>query len=805
MKRTTLHLLPNAHIDPVWLWDCREGALEAVSTCRCMVELMGRNPELTFIRGEAWAYEQVEAYAPELVPEIRRLIAAGRWDVVGGTYVQSDGNLPGTATYVRQLETGLRHFRERYGVEVRAGWSADCFGHSLGLVEIFAEAGIRYYAFNRPEAWFRPLPKPLFFWRGQGGGEVLCYRIPVGWYASERAQVCERLDEALEQSAGWDLENVAVFIGLGDHGGGPTQRHIDEIAAWRLAHPEVEVVYSTLHGFFQAAEAEIARRGRELVPVLGDELNFLMRGCYGSCLKTKSAYRDAEGGLKRASILDTAISVGMGVQPQDFSRQWRGLLFNCFHDILPGTSIERASVEQVDWLRGILSDARRMEFQACAALACRIDTQVPPPQASDLPAAVPALVFNPHPYPWSGALELEASLDSRPVWEYEGRVQEIPVELRNEAGTPLPFQRIDHEHNSFLSLPWRQRVLFETTLPPGGWRRFTLGYAPQAKAVAPSAGTAVGQGEILSNGRLAVEIDRAHDAIRILRDGTELFGGAGLALECCRDTWGSWGDQKERPEGYLCQETLERWRIGRVELLEGGPLRATLFAEFAGARSTATARISLRRDSLRVECAFRVVWNEAGTRLRIVTAPAEAVRYAVLGGELERQETGDVPGGRHLVWKGGGRQVGIATDHASCFGNYGDCFAVTLVRGSKYATDAEHPATDCPERPACDLGEHLCRISILAEASEAAEAADDLETPPLVLICDRHPGTLPSRGSLFRIDNPRVRLLDLQSTPQGVQATLQQFSAPMERARLWVGERSREATVPFARIVKVTM
>ena len=165
--KQTVHLIPNAHIDSVWMWDAQEGAMEAISTCRTMVALMRKYPELTFVRGERWVYEQILQDDPELFDEIRQLHREGRWDIVGGNYVQSDTNLPNTQTFLKQFEYGKRFFAEHFNYDVKVAWSADSFGQARGLPEIFADAGLKYYAFGRPEERFLHFDCPLFRRRGR--------------------------------------------------------------------------------------------------------------------------------------------------------------------------------------------------------------------------------------------------------------------------------------------------------------------------------------------------------------------------------------------------------------------------------------------------------------------------------------------------------------------------------------------------------------------------------------------------------------------------------------------------------------
>ena len=106
----TIHLIGNAHLDPVWLWDRREGLNEGITTVRTMLDLMDEFPEMTFIRGESAIYQHVEKYDPASFARIKKMVKAGRWDVVGGTYIQPDTNLPGTETLVRQYAHGQPPF-----------------------------------------------------------------------------------------------------------------------------------------------------------------------------------------------------------------------------------------------------------------------------------------------------------------------------------------------------------------------------------------------------------------------------------------------------------------------------------------------------------------------------------------------------------------------------------------------------------------------------------------------------------------------------------------------------------------------
>ena len=445
---TTLHILPNAHLDPVWLWDEREGLDQGIRTFRSVLDLMDEFPELTFLRGEAAVYRHLEESDPEAFERVRQRIRDGRWEVVGGTWIQPDTNLAGAFTLRRQFETGLEYFESRFGVRPRVAWQADAFGHTAGLPDILAEAGMESFAFWRPQQNLLPLPKPAFRWRGPSGASILCYRLEPGWYGTNRDEAEHRLDGALETAGRTGLDNVAVFLGLGDHGGGPSRRQILDVRAWAAAHPDVRVEWSGLHRFFDALRAEAAAKGGDtFFPEVSGELNFTLRGCYTSCLRVKSAFRHAEAELATA---ETAMELtgncsqftnvhksslntnGTNVNINDkggasrpgepgkltlpingnedlgfvnncgqlsqlsivnnpipsLSAASESLLFNSFHDILPGSCMERAVEEQLQQLGGVRDAARKALHAAMRAIATAADTSVPKPRG-DFPAALP--------------------------------------------------------------------------------------------------------------------------------------------------------------------------------------------------------------------------------------------------------------------------------------------------------------------------------------------------------------------------------------------------------------------------------
>lgn len=816
----TFHLIGNAHLDPVWLWDWREGLSEGIVTCRTILDLMDENKDLTFIRGEAAIYQHIEQNDPETFSRIKKYVKSGRWDVVGGTLIQPDTNLPMTETFARHFAHGLNYFESRFGKRVRVGWSADSFGHAAGLPEILSAAGIENYAFSRPAPNIVPIAKPAFWWEGPGGSRVLCYRPNIGWYGCEREEMTRRLDGLLADSKNLDLHNVGVFYGLGNHGGGPTRRMLEEIKAWKKKHPEVNVIFSGLHRLFDGLRKEMAKKGGEaFFPVHRGELNFVLRGCYSSLAKFKFQYRKTEALASSAEKTDAIVSSSTGTLPARGGRGqvaratkkyeiWQSILFNSFHDILPGSSIERAFDEQIAWLGGAQHDAREIQFEALTALSHQIDTRVSTPKG-DMPSGVALLVWNPHPRPYVGPIELEASLDYRPIWKYHKKVDELPLKVTGPDGKPAVHQIIATEHNSMVELAWRKRVVMPIELPAMGWNVIEMAWVEGATTPTVDQPTTAPMPGVIDNGIYRVQARVGDKGIQINRNGRSIFNsnGDGLTAVTVEDPWGSWGGMAEEPESLDLSTVRHHWRITEVQNLESGPIRSKMWVKLEGGRSRLELTISVTRGRDAVDVQARVLWDERSARLKLVmpvgdqaeydvpgarvsrepivrkvqselrggmnpdvtAEDADAARRSALGGrEGELKPLGEVPGGRWVRVKGAnGATFGFASDALYNFDAKDRVFRATVCRASRYADDVHTTSDERHWQPAVDNGELKFNFLISPGDEKLPQLAEHLEQPPVSILVPPHKGKWKRSGSLASIGPENIKLLALKPAEDG--------------------------------------
>src|SRR3954452_9213757 len=286
-----VHMVGNAHIDPVWLWQWPEGYQEVRATFRSALQRMEEYPEFVFTMNAVCYLQWIEESEPELFEQIRGRIAEGRWQVVGGWWIEPDCNIPGGESFVRQALVGQRYLHDRFGIIATTGPNVDSFGHNGTIPQLLRGAGMDSYVFLRPGPKERELPASLFHWESRDGSRVLAYRIPHE-YCSPRGELVEHVDKALAELPA-DGSELMVFYGVGDHGGGPTKANLDSIRELDGEGGRV-LRCSSPRAFFDAVSGDA-----DVPVVTGDLLNHAV-GCYAAHSGIKRWNRRAENLLLRA-------------------------------------------------------------------------------------------------------------------------------------------------------------------------------------------------------------------------------------------------------------------------------------------------------------------------------------------------------------------------------------------------------------------------------------------------------------------------------------------------------------------------
>lgn len=474
-----VHLICNAHIDPIWQWDWPEGASAVLSTFQSAVNL-AEDFNYVFCHNEVTVYKYVEEYAPALFAKIQELVKQGKWHIMGGWYLQPDCNMPSGESFVRQIQEGKRYFKEKFGKEPTVAINFDPFGHTVGLVQILKKSGQNGYLFMRPYRWEAELPAEQFIWKGLDGSEVKAVR--TGAYNSALGNAVKNIKEKVAVRPETE-DNICVLWGVGNHGGGPSRKDLTEIAEMmKEENAEFHYIHSTPEKLIENIQP---------TEVWDQSLRISMPGCYTSMNKIKKLHAKLESELYLTEkMLSTAYAVGaLQEYPEEKMHEITQDLLNAeFHDVLPGTCIQSGEDNGLMLLNHGLLDADRLKNRAYFALA-----------AAQEPAAAgeyPVVVFNPHPYTVHENVECEFMLADQ-NWDTE-KIAHIRV--LDEKGNPVKFQVVKEESN--LNLDWRKRIAFEATLPPLQLSRY--GVYIEFKEAEKSKKT---ESLVYDDGRKYVEID----------------------------------------------------------------------------------------------------------------------------------------------------------------------------------------------------------------------------------------------------------------------------------------------------------
>jgi alpha-mannosidase len=785
--RRLLHMIGNAHIDPVWLWRWPEGYQAVRATFQSVVERMREYPELRFTCDSVAQLAWVEESDPELFEEIRRRVAEGRWEIVGGWWVEPDCNLPSGESFVRQGLYAQRWLQERFGRIATVGCNVDSFGHNASLPQILRSSGMDTYLLLRPGPHELRLPGQAFWWRSPDGSRVLAYRVPHE-YQSDETGLDEHLRAAVAQLPP-DWEELACLYGVGNHGGGPTRANLDSIRRISEAGEPARLECSTARRFFD----RLLERGEEL-PVVAGELQHHAVGCYSAHAAVKRWNRRAENLLLAAEKWAAVAGVVAGTPPAtgELSHAWRLVLFNQFHDILGGTAIEPAYEDVRDQLGEAAAVAGRVGNLAMQVLSRRI--AIEPERGMS-----PLVVLNPHPWPVRADVEVEVEVGASGP----------PARLADERGRAVPVQAI----RPSATVPgWRHRLVFPAELPPLGYRTYRLYQGGDAGAGVGGARARAGTagagaparveagGVVLESRRLRATLDRATGWLASLVEvasGVEMLPEAAephaTVLADPTDTW-SHGVLAYRDEigAFACES---------LRLLEDGPVRSVARIVSRYGASTLTEDLVLGGDGT-LEVRATLDWHErlALLKLRVGSALQDVTAtFEIPYGYLERPPAGgEEPAGAWVDVSGtlpGGRRAGVAVlnDGKYAFDVLGGRIGMTVARSPVYAWHEPRQLDPEDDHSYLDQGVQRFTYRLVPHAGDwraagVARAAAELNQPAVALVESCHPGPLEQRHSFVAVEPPSVMLSVLKhAEDRGGDLVVRAYETagrPVERATI---------------------
>ncbi|MBE6739242.1 MAG: alpha-mannosidase [Ruminococcaceae bacterium] len=366
-KSYKVHCISHAHIDMNWMWGFQETAAVTIDTFRTVLDLMKEYPELTFGQSQASTYQILEEYAPEMLEEIKERIREGRWEVTATTWVETDKNMPNGESLARHILYSKRYLSKLLCIPAESlnlDFEPDTFGHNISVPEICAKGGIKYYYHCRG----KKTEEFIYRWRSRSGLELLVWREPE-WYNYDIKP--EMFRKVPQLCAKYSIKSFLSVYGVGDHGGGPTRRDVQrlmDISTWPIMPT---VVFSTYGAFFEEIE-----KYRENFPIMEGESNYIFTGCYTSQSRIKMANRIAEDRMYESEMISAAANVMAGGKScsESYGKAWEKILFNHFHDILPGTGVVDTREHALGQFQLAMATVQTNANRSMREIAAAIDT-----------------------------------------------------------------------------------------------------------------------------------------------------------------------------------------------------------------------------------------------------------------------------------------------------------------------------------------------------------------------------------------------------------------------------------------------
>ena len=409
-----LHLLCNAHLDPVWLWRRNEGIAEALSTFRVAADFCENYDGFIFNHNEALLYEWVEEHEPKLFERIKKLVKEGKWVIMGGWYIQPDCVMTSGESLMNQIALGNEYFLEKFGVKPTTAINFDPFGHSRGLVQILAKTGYDAYLFMRPQSFSGD-----FLWEGFDGSKILAHGFKES-YGSLKGEALNKIKTAIDEYK--DNDVVLTLWGIGNHGGGPSKIDLEAINEF-IKSSDLKIIHSTAENYTKEVD-------RSKLPIRKESLIPSMIGCYTTMVRIKQANRHLENKIaiteKLMSYAD--MLTDFTFDKEELYKAKKTLAFCQFHDILPGTLIKPAeddSLTQFAYAEEIADNLyNKAFFKLCDG------------QKKAKENEIPVMIFNPHPFEIEEELEVGFLLQNQNWNEFE----ETVATVYDQNGNILPTQ-----------------------------------------------------------------------------------------------------------------------------------------------------------------------------------------------------------------------------------------------------------------------------------------------------------------------------------------------------------------------------
>jgi alpha-mannosidase len=586
----TIYCVGHTHIDVAWLWTLAVTEDKAVRSFSTVLELMKQYPEYIFMSSQPQLYKYVKKNAPEVYEEIQKRVAEGRWETEGGMFVEADCNLSSGESLVRQFLHGKEFFREEFGKDNEILWLPDVFGYSAALPQIMKKCGIKYFMTTKI-SWneFNKMPYDTFEWEGIDGTRILTHFSPSRDYhkvAEEGGTETEHFTtynayiNPSQVKGAWARysqkylnDEVLMSFGYGDGGGGPTKDMLENQRRLEKGIPGCpRTVMSTSKAFFEKLDKEV--RGRKYLPAWVGELYLeYHRGTYTSMARNKKYNRKSEFLFENAecySMLDGVLN--QNPYPREVIEDaWEVILRNQFHDILPGSSIKEVYEDSRKEYETIGKTGRELVDNALIHVTEQVDAH-----------KGTLVVFNPNSLEGEGAVSFQAPEHMENLAVMDGEVM-------------FPAQKAGDGSWLFCA----------SQVPSKGYKTFELREGSCDTGL--KADERHLENEFIrvtfhENGQISSIYDKQNER-EVLKENRN--ANVLMTYEDRPHNYDAWD-----VNNYYVEKSWEITDVSSMELVENGPVRATICVKRRYLDSDIEQYISLLYNSPEITIRNEIDWKE---------------------------------------------------------------------------------------------------------------------------------------------------------------------------------------------------
>jgi alpha-mannosidase len=760
MQKATYHLTGNSHIDAAWLWPWTETVDVVKRTFGTALQLMYEYPQYTYTQSAAAYNEWMAQKYPDINNEIKQRIKEGRWEIVGGMWVEPDLNMPDGESLVRQLLVGKRWFKQEYGVDVHIGWNPDSFGYTWQLPQIYKKSGVDYFV-TQKMAWndTNQLPFKYFYWESPDGSKVLAY-FPHDYANNNLNPVRLARDFTIAHDQAPGLPAIMDLYGIGDHGGGPTRAMLDEGFHWAEAgHVTPKIQFGLAQPYFDELSGHIASNspewdyksiakgytappavpGKVSIPTWKSEMYFeYHRGVMTTQADHKKNMRDSEEEVLNAEKWASLAWLDGDKYPaEEITEDWKKVLFNQFHDLAAGSGI------------GVIYKDAQKDYDVVKYSTNQISTaslQTVGERVNTTGAGVPVVVYNPLGWERSGEVLAHVQGGKGAVSASGAQV----VEAKTDEKTGVSDVRLHVLH-----------------VPALGYKVVWIGGKGAGKELGEKdvAANESGGAITLENGTLRVSVDKQTGCITSLFQKKSNFetlapGACGNQLQFFKDNPKDYDAWNVDP-GTLDVAPATIDHADAVELIKTAEPGIRVTRHLQNSKFVQTFSLSAGGDMVNVD--NEIDWHEAHIFLKAafpVAATSDFATYEIPYGAIDRPTTRnnswekaqfEVPAMRWADLGDGKHGLSVINQTKYGYDAVGNLLRLSLLRSPKW-----------PE-PDADMGHHHFQYALYPHAGTWKEAMTvrrgyEYNYPLTAETTMAHTGALPAEHSLASVPTENVVL-----------------------------------------------